>query len=198
MQVPFPVTLAANAAIGAVVRSNPEAKQLLSESKGGLVAIELQNPSLSLRLSIQADGVELLSVYEDKPNLKLTADLPALMALAEVGHDPILEGRVQAEGDMALAKLVQQLGVALTADWEGQLAPFVGDALAHKIGTAVRGLSAWGVETHHRGGEDVGEYLQEEARVLVTRSEWKELEQDSDALRERLDRLIARAGQVKS
>ena len=197
MHVPFPVTLAANAAIGAIVRSNPEAKLLLSESQGGLVAIELQNPSLSLRLSIQADGVELLSVYEDKPDLQLTADLPSLMALAEASHDPILEGRVQAVGDMALAKLVQQLGVALTVDWEGQLAPFIGDALAHKIGTAARGLAAWGAETRQRGGEDVGEYLQEEARLLVTRSEWRELEQSSDTVRERLDRLIARVQQVK-
>jgi len=104
MQVPFPFTLVANAAIGAIIRSNPEAKQLLCESRGGLVAIELKNPTLSLRLSMQADGVELLSVYEDKPDLELTADLPALLALAEAGHDPILEGRVQAEGDMALAK----------------------------------------------------------------------------------------------
>jgi len=89
------------------------------------------------------------------------------------------------------------MGVALTADWEGQLAPFVGDALAHKIGTAARGLSAWRAETHQRGSEDVGEYLQEEARVLVTRSEWQELEQETDLVRESLDRLIARAQQVK-
>lgn len=197
MQVPFPVTLAVNAATRALIRSNSEAMQLLSESGGGLVAIELQNPSLSLWFSLQADGVELLSVYEDKPDLVLTADVPALMALAEAGHDPILDGRVQAEGDMALAKLIQQLAVALTADWEGQLAPFVGDALAHKIGAVARGFAAWGAETHQRGGEDVGEYLQEEARVLVTRSEWQELEQNTDEVRERLDRLIARTQQVE-
>lgn len=197
MQVPFPVTLAVNSVLGAVIRSNPEAKQLLSESRGGQLAIELNNPSVSLRFSILADGIELLSVYEDKPDLHLSADIPALMALADAGHDPILDGRVQAEGDMELAKLIHQLSVSLSADWEGQLAPFVGDTLAHKIGTVIRGLGVWGNETRRRGGEDIGEYLQEEARLLVTRSEWRELEQDTDALRERMDRLIARAQRVK-
>lgn len=192
MQLPFPVTLAANAAISRIVRSNPEACELLSESKGGLVAIEIQNPAVSIRIALLADGIELLSVYEDQPDLQLTADLPALMAMADTGHDPILEGRVQAEGDMALAGLLQQLIVALTSDWEGQLAPFLGDTLAHKMGAAARGLAAWGGETRQRGDEDVGEYLQEEARVLVTRSEWQALEGDTDALRERLDRLAAR------
>ncbi|MGB0867029.1 MAG: SCP2 sterol-binding domain-containing protein, partial [Granulosicoccaceae bacterium] len=143
MQVPFPATLAANAALSALIRSNPEARQLLSKSRGGLIALELQNPSLSLRVSLQADGIELLSVYEEEPDLQLTADIPALKALADAGHDPILDGRVQADGDMALASFLQQLLVVLTADWESQLAPFVGDTLAHKIGTLARGLAAW-------------------------------------------------------
>jgi len=197
MQLPFPVTLTANIALNKVIKSNPEALELLRDSKGGVVAFELQNPALSIRLALLADGVELLSNYDDEPDLQLRADVPALMALADAGHDPILDGRVQAEGDMALATVVQQLSVVLSSDWEAQLAPFLGDTLAHKIGAAVRGFSAWGAETRHRGDEDVGEYLQEEAKVLVTRSEWQELEHDTDNCREQLDQLAARIKRVE-
>lgn len=198
MHVPFPATLAVNAVLRALVRGNPEARQLLADNRGGLVALELQRPALSLRLSLQADGVELLSAYDERPDLSLSAELSALLALADAGHDPILDGRVRSEGDMGLARTLQQLLRVLGADWEAQLAPFFGDALAHKVGTAVRGLAAWGSQTRRRAGEDVGEYLQEEARLLVTGDEWRELERDSDALRERLDRLDARVQRAES
>lgn len=197
MQLPFPITLAANAALNKIIKSNPEALQLLSQSRGGVVAFELQNPRLSLRLALLANGVELLSNYDDQPDLQLNADVPALMAMADAGHDPLLDGRVEAEGDLALAGLIQQLMVVLSSDWEAPLANILGDTLAHKIGTAVRGFVAWGAETRNRRDEDVGEYLQEEAKVLVTGSEWQELEQETDQLRERLDRLAARVQQVQ-
>lgn len=196
MQVPFPVTLALNAVLKQIIRSKPEAVEVLQASAGGLIAIELQNPALSIRLLLQADGVELLSVYSDEPDLCLSGDVSALMALADRGHDPLLDGRVSAEGDLALAELLQRLMVALKSDWEEQLAPFLGDTVAHKLGAVVRGFSAWLAESKQRGGEDVGEYLQEEVRVLVTAAEWQDLERDTDDLRERLDRLQARVQQV--
>ncbi len=198
MQLPFPVTVVANAAINGVIRKNAEALQLLAASDGGVVALELRNPSVSIRVAILCNGIELLSDFDAEPELELSADVPALMALADSAHDALLDGRVQAEGDMELARLVQQLLVVLTSDWEEQLSPFMGDALAHKVGTASRGLSAWISQTRERGAEDVGEYLQEEARVLVTQSEWRELEQEADQLRERVDRLTVRMQRAES
>ena len=197
MQLPFPLCLALNKVMDTLIRGNLEAKQLLLDGTGGLIAVELQNPELSIRLSIVANGIEIVSNYEDRPDLTLRADLPALMELSKAGHDPILDGRVQAEGDLLLAGVLQQLIVVLTSDWEARLAPFVGDMLAHKIGAATRGFSAWAANTHVRNTEDIGEYLQEEKRILVTRSEWRELEQDTDTLREDLDRLSARARLVE-
>ncbi len=197
MQLPFPLTLALNALFKQVIRSKPEAAEVLRAGPGGLIAIELQNPAVSIRLLLQADGVELLSVYSDAPDLCLSGDVAALMALADRGHDPLLDGRVSAEGDLALAEVLQRLMVALKSDWEEQLAPFLGDTVAHKLGAVSRGFSAWLAESQQRGGEDVGEYLQEEVRVLVTAAEWQDLEADTDALREQLDRLQARVRQVE-
>lgn len=197
MRLPFLLTVPINAMIATVVRTNPEARQLLAESDGGLIAIELQDPSVSIRLGVMANGVELQSDYSAEPDLLLSGNVQALMAMADAGHDPILDGRVTATGDMSLAKLLQQLLLVLSVDWEAQLAPFIGDAAAHKLGTAVRGFSTWVSKTRERGTEDVGEYLQEESGTLVTRVEWGGLERGVDALREQLDRLSARIDRVQ-
>jgi ubiquinone biosynthesis protein UbiJ len=74
----------------------------------------------------------------------------------------------------------------------------VGDVTAHQIGNLVRTASGWGRKAAATLAANVSEYLQEESRDLVTRTELEEFLSAVDELRESADRLQARLERLPS
>jgi ubiquinone biosynthesis protein UbiJ len=74
----------------------------------------------------------------------------------------------------------------------------VGDVAAHQIGNLVRSASGWGRRAAATFAANVGEYLQEESRDLVTRTELEEFLAQVDELREAADRLQVRLALLPS
>jgi ubiquinone biosynthesis protein UbiJ len=60
----------------------------------------------------------------------------------------------------------------------------------------LRGLTGWGRNAAATFAANVGEYLQEEGRDLVTRTEMDEFLREVDEQRETADRLEARVAQL--
>jgi ubiquinone biosynthesis accessory factor UbiJ len=99
---------------------------------------------------------------------------------------------VQISGNAEIANLYRQFFMLLRPDLEEELSRFVGDLPARQIARAARGIGVWAQRARRIAGENLAEYLQEESRDLVARTEIDEFLHGVDTLRESVDRLDAR------
>jgi ubiquinone biosynthesis protein UbiJ len=99
---------------------------------------------------------------------------------------------VTLRGDAEIANLYRQLFLAARPDAEEELSRLIGDAPARTVSRLAEGIIGWARRTHRVFGENLAEYLQEESRDLVTKTEVEEFLQGVDQVRETADRVAAR------
>lgn len=143
---------------------------LLDEYQGPIDTIMHSNPIGLIRLSL----------------------LPASKARS------LFNDKVRISGDIELGQNVKKLFDEMDIDWEGHLAHFTGDVVAHQIGSLVRK----GLEFKNNLTEsmrlNVTEYLQEELRAFPTRNELNDFFHDVDELSLSIERLEAHINQLMS
>jgi ubiquinone biosynthesis protein UbiJ len=98
----------------------------------------------------------------------------------------------QVRGDAEAAAAYRDLLRAARPDFEEELARLVGDVPARRVGELARGTFATLSRAGRRFGENIAEYLQEESRDLVNKTELEEFLRAVDDLREASDRIEAR------
>lgn len=136
---------------------------------------------------------------DDEPDCWIRGTPLALLKLSrDDGRDALFEGEVQLEGDAELARRFGDLLGDLEIDWEEPLSRITGDLAATRIGNGLRGLHAWGRQTLTHLGMDMGEYLQEEIRLLPTRFEVEEFLGQVDEIRDHCERLAARIDRLRT
>ncbi len=143
-------------------------------------------------------GLRLRSQHDREPDVTLTGDIPVILrfALRRVMPDVVAAGEVQISGDIDLGQRFQRLLEQADIDWEEQAARVLGDVPAHQLGNALRDLGGWSKQVLHTLQQDLGEYLQEESRLLplrsragAFRSSVETLQHDLESLEKRLARL---------
>ncbi len=95
-------------------------------------------------------------------------------------------------GDLFCAESLQKLMANLDIDWEEELSKYTNDAIAHQICLRLNQLRNYQQRSSDSLAGMITEYLQEEARILPTKSEVDEFMQEVDQLRLAVDRLAAR------
>jgi len=103
---------------------------------------------------------------------------------------------IRMTGDTELGQHVKQLFDGLDIDWEGHLAHFTGDVVAHQLGRFARGGRRLKQKLETSMQHNVTEYLHEELRVLPPREELEDFMSDIDALSLRVERLAAHINQL--
>jgi ubiquinone biosynthesis protein UbiJ len=106
-------------------------------------------------------------------------------------------GAVQVRGDAEVAAGFRELFAVGKPDFEEELARLVGDLPAHRAGVLWRGALGWFRGVARNAGENFAEYLQEESRLLVNKTELEEFLRGVDELREAGDRVAARLGRLE-
>jgi ubiquinone biosynthesis protein UbiJ len=99
---------------------------------------------------------------------------------------------VQIRGDAEIANLYRELFSAARPDLEEELSRWVGDMPARHLSQLAKSVRNWARRARRTAGENIAEYLQEEGRDLVTKTELQEFLSGVDGLREGVDRLEAR------
>ena len=99
-------------------------------------------------------------------------------------------------GDAELARRLEHIASKFAPDFDEAFAKVFGDVIGFQIARAVRGGLGWARASAQALTRDTVDYLQEESRDLVSRPELDGFLDDVDALRERGDRLLARAQRV--
>ena len=130
-------------------------------------------------------------------NAVISGSLPALWQLFRSGsmRDPkgAASGRAaQIRGDAEIANRYRELFLLARPDPEEELSRWIGDFTARRLSLlAARTLQA-ARRVHRTARENIAEYLQEEGRDLVNKTELEEFLRGVDGLRDTADRVEAR------
>jgi ubiquinone biosynthesis accessory factor UbiJ len=105
--------------------------------------------------------------------------------------------RAAIRGDAEIANSYRQLFALARPDMEEELSRLVGDLPARRLSLLAKQVLAWAGNARRTAGENVAEYLQEESRDLVNKTELEEFLQGVDAARETFDRVEARLALIE-
>ncbi len=195
---PGPTLLAAVTAVveGALNRAlelDPAGRKALMSALTGPVEFTLTAPvPLTFTLYQTGDRVQVSSQPAEDPALQLAGKPMAFAALATGDDQVFRHGRIQVNGDTALAHQFQRALNQLEPDWEAALARHVGDVPAHFIGQRIRGAVKWSRQAFGALNANIEEYVHEESRTLPGRRELEATFEDIDQLSLQTDRLEAR------
>ena len=201
MQLPASAISALETVINRYLRLDPAIGSRLSSLTGRCIAMELRGIDVTLYVFPGEHGIQLRDHIEGEPDTVLRGTPLGMMRLGVGGNTEktLFSGDVLIEGDVETGQAFKAILDGLDIDWEEQLSRLTGDVVAHQLGNAARrGRRAFtlGLGTLEK---DIGEYLQEELRVLPTRIETENfsvdvtrISMDADRLGARLKRLQAR------
>jgi ubiquinone biosynthesis protein UbiJ len=192
----MPATPAWLASIEAILIRNIQAS-----SAAGALARRLDNTSLridvegvtSVRVALQSGRLALLTGAGEPADAVIAGSPPALLGLLTgTGNRPQNQGSVKITGDAEIAGGYRDLFAASRPDVEEELSRLIGDLPARRLSLFAQQAVSWARQAGRSFGENIAEYLQEEGRDLVNRTELEEYLRGVDELRESADRFEAR------
>lgn len=171
-----------------VVAMDPASPALLQKVQGKQLALQLQELPWRFVLSATVETL-LLNQHNEKVDCVIATDLATLQKL----NDPsqltrlIKQDKLQIEGDLQVAQQFSVLLQQLNPDWEQQLSGWLGDALAHKVATAIKQLQLY-IQTQLQQLEQASvELAQDELALSPTQAEMNQFSRDVSQLQARLD-----------
>ncbi|MGB5344724.1 MAG: SCP2 sterol-binding domain-containing protein [Woeseia sp.] len=175
------------------------ARELCRKLDGRTIAFRVRDSGFAAAITVNDDALSMLTVDDCEPDAVITGSLISLARLAGPDGDKLIrDGVVEFDGDALLANDFRELLRFARPDLEEQLSKIVGDAAAHGIGTAVRGLGRWGQQARSTLRQNVSEYLQEESRSVPSRYEVEEFRDKVHVLRDDVARCEARLAQLEN
>lgn len=161
--------------------------------------MRLRAPPLpAVDLAVADTGLLDRAAGGEDPHLTVTLRPGALPAL--LARDDRLMREVDVDGDTDLAAALQFVFRNLRWDVEEDLSRVFGDAAAHRAVSAGRAFIDWQRGAARRFGENVGEFLQEEAQALPRPADaaafGREVAEARDAI-ERLEKRIERLERLR-
>jgi ubiquinone biosynthesis accessory factor UbiJ len=162
-------------------------------------------------LQIEVDGITrvraicaggrlaLLAGEETPADAVISGSAPALLQMLRGGGTPGAVGSsVQIRGDAEIANLYRELFAAARPDLEEELSRWVGDLPARHLSQLAKSVRTWARRARRTAGENIAEYLQEEGRDLVNKTEMEEFLRGVDGVRDGVDRIEARIKRLES
>jgi ubiquinone biosynthesis accessory factor UbiJ len=178
-----------------------------ASAQAGAVARRLEGTSLQIdidaiariRASAHHGRLALLAGDDSAASATITGTVPALLQLLRggAGREPG-KASAQIRGDAEVANLYRELFTLARPDAEEELSRWIGDFAARRVARLARQAWAFAGRVRRTAGENIAEYLQEEGRDLVNKTEHEEFLRGVDQLRETADRIEARLGRLET
>ncbi len=194
MSLPQFFTASLETALNNYLALDPEIMQRFADFEGRVIAIEILGLNETLYLFPGMDGFMVMSEFDGDADTTLSGTPVALakLGMTDDATKALFTGEVIISGDTRLGHQFKKILSQLDIDWEEQLSKLVGDLTAHQIGNAARDFAKWFKRSTSSIQMDLGEYLQEEARMVATRPEIDRFVKEVDELRDAVERLEAR------
>jgi len=189
----------AEAAVNRALRLDPASLKRLARIQGQVIGIQATSPSFSIVIIPLDKGVVLQQHFEGEPDALITGSITDLMALASAADKSVafMDSSLEVSGNIDLTNELAEIFTELDLDWEGLLARFTGDTLAHPIGQMTRSTFSWMKNSHNRMISNLSEYLTEESKICPPPEELEIFYRKIDKLRLDTDRLEARTQRLQ-
>jgi ubiquinone biosynthesis protein UbiJ len=200
MQLPAGVISGLESVINRYLRLDPDSAARMATLSGRCIGIELRGLDLKLFIYPGEQGIQL------KDHIDAAADTilrgtPLGMARLGLGKNTektLFSGAVSIDGDVETGQAFKAILDAMDIDWEEQLSRLTGDVIAHQLAnTAKRASKVFG-DSRRTLEKDIGEYLQEELRVLPSRIEAENFSAAVTRINIDTDRLAARVKRLQA
>ena len=178
-----------------------------SSAQAAAVARRLQGTSLQIDIdgiaSVRAGAfggrLMLCAGSDSAADASISGTVPALLQLLKGGasREPGTTA-AQIRGDAEIANRYRELFMLARPDPEEELSRWIGDFPARRVSQFAQRALAFARRAQRTAGENIAEYLQEESRDLVNRTELEEFLRNVDELRETADRVEARLGRLEA
>ena len=190
---------ALEAALNQLLALDPDTRASLAALDGRRVELQLEAPPVALAVTVRGDRLEVGPAESaGEADLGLRATLGGLLGqlpfLRPDGGAPV--GKLRINGDAELARRLQQLARGFDPDWDAPFARALGPMLGPQVARALREGLRGSVVLAQGLARDSAEFLTEESRDLVPKAELEAFYDDVDALRERVERLVARIARL--
>jgi ubiquinone biosynthesis accessory factor UbiJ len=197
----------AEALLNRCIDESTHARALARRLQGTSLQIDVHGIT-SIRASILGSRLALLpgndgGAVQAGADATISGSLPALFQLAnggagrEAGAPATVGPPAQIRGDAEIANLYRELFMVARPDPEEELSRWIGDLPARLVSEWGRRALHLARRVHRTAGENIAEYLQEEGRDLVNKTELEEFLRGVDELREMADRIEARLGHLE-
>lgn len=180
-------------ALRRLVRLDPGAAAALQSLHGRELRLRLRGATRGLRLRIGNGGARPIPDHDGEADLGLSVEAPSLLAwLARPAQQRGLPPGVRIDGELELARLLEQALRDFDPDWEQPFVELFGAEAGPQLARGLASAIAWG---RHQGREfaaSAAEFASEEARLVAARAELESFNAEVDRLRDDVERLAAR------
>lgn len=173
-----------------LLNTKPLDLQRLEQKTLTIVLAELNFP-LSFTVSNNKIIVSGLTEHADcriNTSIKTLQTLQATQALTTL----IKENKLDLTGDIKVAQQFIHLAEHLDIDWQSELAKHIGDMPTHKLIQLGKNITGKLQFASKQIKADASEYAVHEKRLVVTRSQIEEFNQQVSQVNERVDRVASR------
>ncbi len=197
MHLPIPLALLAQKVIDQTLPLDPDTQRALDAIDGKVIAVNVQQPPITFALSIADRDIQLLRQFDGEPDVRLSASVSDFLSM-QSSETVVDQSRVQVDGDATLAREFNSIVYRSEVDWQGALAPFLGETVVHKLGEFGKRFGLWAGNTKSHMQEDTKDYLQEETSLLVSPKQVSGFQRKLESLVEQVDALDAKLNAFKN
>jgi len=188
----------AEALLNRCIDASAQAAALARRLQGTSLQVDIDGIA-SVRAGAFGGRLMLSAGADSAADATISGTVPALLQLLEGGasRKPGTPA-AQIRGDAEVANRYRELFMLARPDPEEELSRWIGDFPARRVSEFARHALAFARHVRRTAGENIAEYLQEEGRDLVNKTELEEFLHDVDELRETTDRIEARLGRLEA
>lgn len=181
-------------ALNRLVALDSASVEKLSALEGRRIELHLQAPDIALAVEVRQQKLHVGPVNADQePDISFKSKLSGILqSLPMFAQGKSAVGAMRISGDVELARILQNLVKEFDPDWQEPFVKTFGPVFGPQLAKLIRE----GLRTAKTGADNFmqsgAEYVTEEARVVISKSELDDFNAQVDTIRQRGDRLQAR------
>ncbi|HIC7372770.1 TPA: ubiquinone biosynthesis accessory factor UbiJ [Legionella pneumophila] len=181
-------------AINQAMKLDEQMPQKIQKLDGKTLEMVITPLNVNFYIRFKGSEMQLLHRIDGRPDTIIHSNPIGLIRLSLLPTSKarsLFNDKIRISGDIELGQSVKKLFDEIDIDWEGHLAHFTGDVVAHQIGSFVRKGLEFKNQFSTSMQQNITEFLQEELRICPSRNELEDFFAEVDELVLSVDRLQA-------
>lgn len=188
-------------AINQAMKLDEQMPQKIQKLDGKTLEMVITPLNVNFYIRFKGSEMQLLHRIDGRPDTIIHSNPIGLIRLSLLPTSKarsLFNDKIRISGDIELGQSIKKLFDEIDIDWEGHLAHFTGDVVAHQIGSFVRKGLEFKNQFSTSMQQNITEFLQEELRICPSRNELEDFFAEVDELVLSVDRLQAHINNLMS